>query len=48
MILLEEKVEVATKVNPWLNVSVNIAFNHVALYLSHLITLHIWRSLTGH
>jgi hypothetical protein len=48
VILLEEKLEVQTKVSPWLNVIANIAFNAAALYLSHLITLQIWRSLTGH
>jgi hypothetical protein len=48
MILLEEKIEVATKVNPWLNAVVSIGFNLAALYVSHLITLEIWRSLTGH
>lgn len=48
MILLEEKIEAAVETTPWVNAVVNIGFNMIALYVSHLVTLEIWRSLTGH
>jgi hypothetical protein len=44
MILLEER----TKTSPIATVVVNVAFNVFALYLSHLISLEVWRTLTGH
>jgi hypothetical protein len=44
MMLLEEKSK--TKVEA--HIVVTLGFNLIAIYLSHLITLEIWRSLTGH
>jgi hypothetical protein len=44
MTMLKER----TKTSPILEAIVNLGFNIFALYLSHLITLEIWRSLTGH
>lgn len=46
MMLLEEKPQV--KVGVVKQAAVTISFNVVALYLSHLITLELWRSMTGH
>ncbi len=37
-----------TQVSPWVQFAVTLGFNVVALYISHQITLQVWRAMTGH
>jgi hypothetical protein len=37
-----------TKVVLWVQFAVTLGFNLAALYVSHQITLHVWRAMTGH
>jgi hypothetical protein len=32
----------------WLEIGLQLAFNVSALQLSHVITIHVWRMMTGH
>jgi hypothetical protein len=37
-----------TKATLWVQFAVTLGFNAVGLYVSHQITLHVWRAMTGH
>lgn len=44
----EPKTKNATETSKWLEVVVQLGFNVAALYITHLVTLNIWRAMTGH
>jgi hypothetical protein len=47
--LIEPKVVETKPVTPmWVEIGLQLAFNISMLYLSHVITLHMWRAMTGH
>jgi hypothetical protein len=37
-----------TKATLWVQLAVTLGFNVLALYISHQITLQVWRAMTGH